>query len=42
MDFGQTIQTSTNVNGRLTRTELFNHFSIFFNSIDSFELNKFN
>ena len=34
--------TSTNVIGRLARTEFFNHFSIFFYSTESFELNKFN
>ena len=34
--------TSTNVIGRLAITEFFIHFSIYFNSTDSFELNKFN
>ena len=38
----RSMKTSTNVIGRLARTEFFNHFSIFFYSTDSFELNKFN
>ena len=39
----KTFKTSTNVIGRLARTEFFfYHFSIFFYSTDSFELNKFN